>query len=463
VTPKIILYELNEVPRRLLDFYIKIKPNSAFAEVSKNGLILNTITRDNGELHPWSTWPTVHRGIYNEFHNIRFLNQDLSHANLYKPVWEILSENLIKTGVFGSLQSHPPLINKNINFYLPDTFSPDANAYPKELNLFQEFNLIMAGENKAISRSIGINQIKLFTNLLFKNVISPKATFKTLAHIIKEKYNPKFKARRSTLQNVLAFDLFFKTVNKYKPNFCTYFTNHVAGIMHRYWKDLFPEDFNIGLEDIDKFHSNSIIKAMDLANNDLSKLIKLSKKEDYNIWIISSMGQDANQIDEYIPELMIRNFNKLLFVLGLNKKSYKLLPAMQPDYIIEAVDNRSLKLIRNALKGITDKEGQQLIIERYPPEKLTLNISLLSSKSLIKSLFIKFKEKNLPIKSLGFELIQRDVGSAYHIPEGIFCLYGNDIYRFEKYKDQQIETSRICPTILKTFGIDRPSYMQESL
>ena len=32
---------------------------------------------DEGELHPWSTWPTVHRGVNNNLHKIRFINQDL--------------------------------------------------------------------------------------------------------------------------------------------------------------------------------------------------------------------------------------------------------------------------------------------------------------------------------------------------------------------------------------------------
>ena len=35
---KIIIYELNEVPRRLIDTYIKDYPSSAIAEIVKNGI-----------------------------------------------------------------------------------------------------------------------------------------------------------------------------------------------------------------------------------------------------------------------------------------------------------------------------------------------------------------------------------------------------------------------------------------
>ena len=52
---KLIIYELNEIPRRLIDYYIENFPNSSFSKFSKEGLLKNTFTKDIGELHPWST------------------------------------------------------------------------------------------------------------------------------------------------------------------------------------------------------------------------------------------------------------------------------------------------------------------------------------------------------------------------------------------------------------------------
>ena len=40
-------------------------PKSCFAKILKKGIYKVTSTRDDGELHPWSTWPTVHRGTPN--------------------------------------------------------------------------------------------------------------------------------------------------------------------------------------------------------------------------------------------------------------------------------------------------------------------------------------------------------------------------------------------------------------
>ena len=46
---------------KLINFYVNKNPSSALAYITNKGIKLETITMDEGELHPWSTWPTVHR------------------------------------------------------------------------------------------------------------------------------------------------------------------------------------------------------------------------------------------------------------------------------------------------------------------------------------------------------------------------------------------------------------------
>ena len=80
-------------------------------------------------MHPWSTWPTLHRGVSNHLHGIKYINQDLNKAKKYPPIWEILVKNNLNVGIFGSLQSYPPKLNENYSFYLPDTFAPGPEAF----------------------------------------------------------------------------------------------------------------------------------------------------------------------------------------------------------------------------------------------------------------------------------------------------------------------------------------------
>ena len=79
-SPSLIFYELNEVPLKVVKSYIKKHKNSNIAKLSQF-FICKTVTKDQEELHPWTTWPTIHRGVCNTKHKIHFLNQDLSEVN----------------------------------------------------------------------------------------------------------------------------------------------------------------------------------------------------------------------------------------------------------------------------------------------------------------------------------------------------------------------------------------------
>ena len=49
---KLIIYELNELPRKLLEYYVNLKPNSNLSKLKKIGKDLNTITTDKVNFIP---------------------------------------------------------------------------------------------------------------------------------------------------------------------------------------------------------------------------------------------------------------------------------------------------------------------------------------------------------------------------------------------------------------------------
>ena len=77
--------------------------------------------------------------------------------------------------------------------------------------------------------------------------------------------------RRSLIQPIIGFDIYFKYINKFNPLILTFFTNHVAGMMHRYWIDIFPS--RIKENKRSKFNKNSIIKSLDIADKQIGKLM----------------------------------------------------------------------------------------------------------------------------------------------------------------------------------------------
>ena len=122
---RFILFELNEVPLRVVRHFADRKPGSAFGKVLEKGRHWTTVTPDQGHLSPWVTWPTLHRGVSSAEHRIAALGQDVSATDRkFPPVWSILAAAGRRIGMFGSLHSYPPPEDLDgYDFYVPDTFA----------------------------------------------------------------------------------------------------------------------------------------------------------------------------------------------------------------------------------------------------------------------------------------------------------------------------------------------------
>src|SRR6266853_981744 len=243
---KIVLFELNEVPFRIFDEFCKWRPRSTLAKILPHCSQYQTFSEDRGSLSPWKTWPTVHRGVNDELHLIHDFGQDLRDVDReYPPIWQILSKSGITTGVCGSLHSYPmPEDLHGFKFYLPDTFAAGSECFPRNLSLFQDFNLSMARDSArnvdsrvpwgsalrllAVSRDLGL-RLETFADVG--------------RQLVSERLRQSRLVRRRTYQSVLAFDIFMKQLVDTKPMFATFFTNHVASSMHRYWAAVFPQDY----------------------------------------------------------------------------------------------------------------------------------------------------------------------------------------------------------------------------
>ena len=166
---KIILFELNEVPRRIIDYYRSVRPESWIANNFEKFKKYETFSENQGHLSPWNTWPTVHRGVSNDKHYISDFNQDLSEVDEeFPPIWNLLSKRGIKVGVFGSLHSYPlPADMTNYGFYVPDVFAAGSECFPENIELFQEINLSLSHESaRNVDRAIPYSQIgKLLLNV----------------------------------------------------------------------------------------------------------------------------------------------------------------------------------------------------------------------------------------------------------------------------------------------------------
>ena len=102
---KIIFYELNEIPYDLFKEYARMYTKSSFAEFVNHGFIGETTCKDDGELSPWISWPTLHTGVSVKKHKFRYLNQDIQTNYQYPPIWDKAAKKGFSIGIFGLLQS----------------------------------------------------------------------------------------------------------------------------------------------------------------------------------------------------------------------------------------------------------------------------------------------------------------------------------------------------------------------
>src|SRR5208283_4814751 len=79
-------------------------------------------------------------------HGIRNLGQDPSTFR-GTPIWEEFRKRGHSIGIFGSLQSWPPIAPGSGGFYLPDTFARDSTCIPETLEPLQRFNLQQTASN----------------------------------------------------------------------------------------------------------------------------------------------------------------------------------------------------------------------------------------------------------------------------------------------------------------------------
>jgi hypothetical protein len=425
----LIVYELNEVPWRIVDWYLKQRPKSNLGKILPQSLSYTTMTHDAGELHPWSTWPTVHRGVYNEKHNIRFINQDLSVANDYPPIWEVLSKQGYKVGVFGSLQSYPVPQQGEYSFYVPDTFARSPETYPPKYSVFQKINLRQTASDSAVAGDVKMDRSLAFDAAKLPFIGVRPATFTMLVKQLgNERRNKAYRTRRPLMQAPLAFDVFLNAYKNTRPEFSTFFTNHVAGSMHRYWRYVFPEDFGQqNISESDKFKCDTVLVAMDIADAQIGKLADLVKQDGGSLLILSSMGQEAIKRAPYHGELRLNDADKLGEAIGF-PHPFNAMLAMQPDFNFKFQSPEHASEFIGRATRLCDHAGQAVWYSVRQAEA-SLNLSLAHPQSVLESGTMILKDndgsaKPIPLADLGMAKINRDPGTGYHQPKGIMIWHG---------------------------------------
>lgn len=313
MTAQVLLYELNEVPWEIVDLYRHQRPKSALAALLPRALSLTTISEEQPvDLQPWRSWPTIHRSLWTRDHNSWDLGQD---PETFRGVdlWTAAARAGKQVGVFGALQSWPAQRFLG-SFYVPDTFARTAATYPANLRRFQAFNLAMTAENRfAAGARLPIRRLPFIGADMLRRGLTPMSAFRLARHLVAEKLDPAQVSKRSVMQVVPGFDIFWHLHRRHDPDLSIFFTNHVASMLHRYWADaLPPAGAPMGPG------ANSVLEALDIFDRQLGRMLSWQREaRDRVLVIASSMGQERVEKREMGSSFVVEDAARLAVALGV--------------------------------------------------------------------------------------------------------------------------------------------------
>jgi hypothetical protein len=462
----LILFELNEVPYRVLDWYASEKPRSNIAQLlSVSRQCRTSVKAARGELNPIITWSSLHRGVSDDQHGVSAFGQPLDKADAqYPPIWRILADHGIRTGVFGSLLSYRiPENLSNYAFYFPEPLANEPTTYPSYLMPLQEFNLSMTRRSgRQVSATIDWKLAARMLPTLPKLGLTPGTCAAVARQLAGERISPHLKGRRRSIQSMLAFDVFMKQLQQYRPAFSTFFTNHVASAQHRFWAALFPEDFADLRHDGEwrQRYSHEIEYAMDVADGFLGTVMRfVADHPEYILLVGSSMGQEAANGEPNNSYLEINDFARFMQRLGLEPAAYARKAAMFPCYGV-TVQPPYVDQFRERLASMRI-DGRPISVEHHDGGYSLLDFDY---RNYGGPGLAELSGQQVAFQDVGIGVVEDEEGvylSGNHQPEGIFLIYDREHPDRHRGQRDNVSVLEIAPTVLKHFGIPIPAYMPE--
>jgi hypothetical protein len=461
----VILYELNEVPWSVVDFYIDRRPGSNLAALVDSGQSLTTTHDDSGHLMPWRTWPSLHTSMYE--HNSFDLGQDPAtfHGD---PIWDVAERAGLSVGLFGPLQSWPPRQFTHGGFYVPDTFSQDSQTFPPSLRRFQAFNLAMTSENNFSSDAALDARTLLATGLdLVRQGLTPRSAGTLAAHLARETRDSRYKALRPAMQVLPGFDLYWRLHRKHRPRLSIFFTNHVASMMHRYWGDAMPGYTDSYDYVADEVYSGFILTAMDFTDRQLGRIRKyMAARPEAMLVVAASMGQgpvEPRFTDRGL--FVLDDHARLVSRLGLQPAELGL--TMYPFLSLVFADDAAALAAVAPLESVIIEGGGPLFASlRVEGRTVTFAIDNGDGETGM-STRLQFAPTgaqgvvNGTPADFGLTFRQRVGGdnTGYHIPEGMMLVDGDGVAPDPSRKE--VDVLDVAPSLLaNVLGVEPAPSMQ---
>jgi hypothetical protein len=280
--------------------------------------------------------------------------------------------------------------------------------------------------------------------------------------LLAERRRPAMSNRRRTYQSVLLFDIFARQLQRSRPQFSTFFTNHVASAMHRYWAAHRPEDYErLGLsQDWLETFRDEVMWATGQAADMIERLADyVDANPGSQLWIASSMGQRATMAESLETQLYLTHPARFLDAMGLpGDDVWEQRPAMLPQFNL-VVAAEYVESFFDALRTVR-VGGEPLHFKRSDNGFFSLDFGQANLHDQPDAVTIAGEAR--PIASLGLETVEiedRSDTTAYHVPEGILAVYDPASPPPDNGSRPEVSVLEVAPTLLKILGVEPPAYM----
>ena len=292
--------ELNEVPWEILDDYVAARPASALARVLAGSHRYVDDRRPGPPVAVDDLADAAPRRQRRAAHDLQLRPGPQRRRPAVPPIWSLLHDAGVSVGVCGTLHSYPaPDDLDGYAFPCPTRSPPSRWPTRPELVDFQRFNLAMSRES-ARNVDTGIAKKDALEVVRHSRRRDPPGLRRAGQAAAGRAAPAGMTNRRRTFQSVLLFDIFAHQLRRSRPRFSTFFTNHVASAMHRYWAAYRPGDYQrlgLGQDWVETFR-DEVMWATGQAADMIGRLAgQVDANPGAQLWIASSMGQRATMAE----------------------------------------------------------------------------------------------------------------------------------------------------------------------
>ncbi len=454
---KLVVVEANEVPLKVFRRFADRNPSSNIAKLLAESSVITTEADDVPIefLYPSQTWASFNTGVSYSQHKINWYN-DPKPAE-YPLYYKILADNGCSVGLVNSLHTAPSeegMANSQIKFLIPDIYAKNSLVKPLKYSAFQKFNQELSNKNRRVSSlRLGLREIQMGLKLpsLGVRLGTLWNTAKLLGQVATKRVT---KERLRNIQFMLTADMFVKLLKQNEVDLAVFFTNHIAGNMHRYWYASFPKEYSGDAYYNDKWierHLREIQHAVSLFDSFIGKMMKFCRSTGRGLIIGSSMGQYANPKLDVTKDVcyVIENLPQFVEAFGVQRDKYDPQLAMYPQYTLKFKNAQDATSAFRTFQ--TFQKEPPAGIKIYPDlndKILTLSVHIAKDTFEVLGKMRTISELGVKAESIS------DHHSGKHHPDGTLIINPRGATTKER-----VTYLEFAPAVLDFFGVCRPEYM----